>query len=265
MPELRAVTYNLGCGGPHGAVRVQAAEEWATSARAEGFDLVFVQELPSQSWLDGWKSTHHVIATNDKGYKVRSALLIIRALECKPFEFATSTYHDSYVAAATVVRHDGREVTCLSVHASPSRVSLEWRAMWETTRTALPLPRAGEVLWDSDLLLASMVALVPRRSLLIAGDWNEARDWDKTHAGRSGVEFFEQVEAGGLVDCTWARWKEEIATCAPEGRGEALQLDHVFATRDIADRVVEPTVQAVGSPTKGSDHSPISFSLVIAD
>jgi hypothetical protein len=51
--------------------------------------------------------------------------------------------------------------------------------MWEATGIALPLPRAGEVLWESDLLLASMVALVPRRSLLIAGDWDEARDWEQ--------------------------------------------------------------------------------------
>jgi endonuclease/exonuclease/phosphatase family metal-dependent hydrolase len=261
---LRAVTYNLGCAGPHVAARVKAADEWAAAARADRFDLVFVQELPSQSWLDAWEPTHHVIAPNEHGWKTRSALLVSRSLACKPIEFPTSSYHDSYVAAATVVLPDGREETCASVHASPSRVTSEWQAMWEKTGVVLPSARAAEDLWDADLLLASIIDLVPGRSLLIAGDWNEARAWDKAHPGSTaGDQFFALVDAAGLVDCTWNEWGEERATCAPERAAEAMQLDHIFATRDIASTLRSTVVDVESSDVSTSDHRAISFSVAV--
>lgn len=44
VTELRAVTFNLGCGGPHGAERVTAAFDWIAQAR-DAFDVVFAQEM----------------------------------------------------------------------------------------------------------------------------------------------------------------------------------------------------------------------------
>jgi endonuclease/exonuclease/phosphatase family metal-dependent hydrolase len=256
VPALRAVTYNLGCGGPHAAARVEAAHQWAAAA-VDAYDLVFVQEIPAEGWLEPWRSTHHVISTPSPRYQVRSAVIVAKSLTRSPVTFRTASYHDSYVAAAAVTSPGNHTVTCVSVHASPSPISPEWRQLWEACGVPLPAPRAGEDLWDSDLLLASVIELSQTRSLLVAGDWNEARTWDDTHPGTSGAQFFERVTAANLVDCTWEAWHGEKPTCRPTN-GASLQVDHVFATPDVAPSVRELRV-AEPLQASGSDHFPITF------
>ncbi len=133
MQALRGVTYNLGCGGPHPPAREAAAERWADAARTQ-YDLVFVQELPSDRWLDMWNSTHHVVTVRSPRYRVRSALLVSNTLAYIPTTLPTAHYHDSYVAAATVRIADDVGITCMSVHASPNQVSDEWRRLWSGAR-----------------------------------------------------------------------------------------------------------------------------------
>src|SRR5689334_1868875 len=88
MDDVRAVTFNLGCGGPHEPACEQAAFDWASAARND-IDLVFVQEVPSEHWLDQWRATHRVITTTPR-YRVVSGLLVRRSLECTPLTFATA-------------------------------------------------------------------------------------------------------------------------------------------------------------------------------
>ena len=173
MAALPAVTYNLGCGGPHNAARVEAGHAWSIGAR-ERYDLVFAQEIPWDAWLDAWRPTHHVISVAKPRYLVRSALMVGNALKCSSADFSTAHYHDSYVAAATVTFPNNQDVTCASVHASPSVVIDDWRRLWGECGEPFPTAREGVDLWDSDLLLASIAKLSVGRSLLVAGDWNEA-------------------------------------------------------------------------------------------
>ena len=91
-----------------------------------------------------------------------------------------------------------------------------------------------------------------RHQLLAAGDFNEARGWDVLHPGETwGAEYFKAVGAAGLVDCLHRVWPDEEPT-----RGE-YQLDHVFATTDVASKVKDPLILA----SSGSDHAPIAFTL----
>lgn len=257
---LRAVSYNLGCGGPYGATRVEAAHRWRAAARDQ-YDILFLQEVPPDPWLRDWSPTHHVESVTSQRARVRSALVVGSAMTCSPVHFATASYHDTYVAAATVTFPGGREVVCMSVHASPSVVTPDWRGRWARCGTSLPAARDGEDLWDSDLLLASVQALSKRGSLLVAGDWNEARSWDTGHPGTSGAQFFERVEKANLIDCTWKAWGNcERDTCTPD-RGAAMQLDHVFATPDVASSIREPRIDVDALGIGGSDHYPINFSI----
>ncbi len=256
---IKAVTFNLGCGGPHPQSRIDAAFAWVTSARDQ-YDLVFAQETPGDEWLVLWGGTHDVYLFTAPKYRVRSAILVRRtALESRSFRFVSEKYHDSYVAVCQV-RAGEEWLTCMSVHASPSEVADKWLVDWPDLLTR-PTPRAGLGLWDSDMLLTSIAVVASQGPALIAGDWNEARDWDLTHADGSGAAFFERVHDLGIIDCTWSQWNQtERATCLPE-RGVSLQVDRIFATKEtavaISDCVVEPL------PMPEFDHMPITFLLEI--
>ncbi len=254
---LKAVTFNLGCGGPHAHARFKAASFWATQAR-DRYDLVVAQEIPGDEWLALWDETHDSFAIAAPKYRVRSAILVRRtALESQPFEFVSEKYHDSYVAGCQV-RAGEEWLTCMSVHASPSEVADKWLVDWPD-ELVRPTPRAGLGLWDSDMLLTSTAAVASQGPALIAGDWNEARDWDLTHEDGSGAAFFERVHDLGLIDCTWSEWDQtERATCLPE-RGVSLQVDRIFATVETATSVHNCAVGPLPMPE--FDHMPITFSL----
>ncbi len=144
----------------------------------------------------------------------------------------------------------------MSVHASPSEVIDESLSEWPE-QLVQPAPRPGLRLWDSDMLLASVAAVAVQGRTLVAGDWNEAREWDLTHVGGSGAAFFKQLGEVGLVDCTWTHWNEtERATCHPQ-QGASLQVDRIFATVEVATNVHDCAVEALPSPD--FDHMPISF------
>lgn len=261
MVDWQAVTSNLGCGGSHGPDRVDAAYQWAADIRAAGWEIVFAQEIPGESWLDGWESHYEVFVGEGCQYRTRSALLIRHSIESKPFELPTQRYHGSYVAAATAMLPGIGEVAVMSVHASPSQVCNTWHELWSRTEVPLPEPRRGDDLWDADLLLTSVQRVAGEYPVLVAGDWNEARAWDETHPGASGREFFTRVQAAQLVDCTWRAWAgKERATCRPTV-GTELQVDHVFASRRVDYAVTDVAVIEAGELAGGSDHLPISFTL----
>ncbi len=254
---INAVTFNLGCGGPHSQARTAAAFEWAVQARSQ-YDLVFAQEIPGDEWLELWRDTHIVHAFNTPKYRVRSAILANKVLASCDASFPTSDYHDSYVAACNLQLDSIGTVVCMSVHASPSIVAKSWLEPWRAARLPLPQERASVGLWDADMLLSTVLDVATRIPVLIAGDWNEARAWDANHPHNSGEAFFQRVEVGGLIDCTYSEWQTERATCLPT-HGESLQVDHVFATNNVADLISGFEVGAPPAPE--FDHLPISFAI----
>lgn len=253
---IRSVTYNLGCGGPHGAERVAAADSWIAGASA-GYDLVFAQEIPAgDGWITQWEEAgFRVVRGIDKGWRTRSALIVRSEAVggVDRFEYATAEYHGSYLAAATLDLGWVEPLVVVSVHASPQQVGEDWAQSWTACGPALPAGRPSCGMWDADLVLATIAELCTcHRFVIAAGDWNEARGWDLTHDGHSGREFFARVADAGLVDVTYEHWaRTERAT------HEELQLDHVFATREVAEHIHEPRV----ADDAGSDHRPIEFTI----
>lgn len=253
--NLRAITANLGGGGPTATSYKTAADEWAEQVRQEKtLDLLFVQEVHGEAWLDAWRAdAWHVVVGSGPVYKPRSA--IIAKFPIKPVSYPTSDYHGSYVAVARIETRAADGYFIASVHASPTRLDAGWLKRWDECGLPRPEPRTDLDLWDSDLLLQSMRSVAERGPLIVAGDWNEARNWDCDHAGSAGAEFFERVEAAGFVDCAFREWKAEKPTHG------TYQLDHVFASATVASQV--NVSEAPGDAI--SDHSPIAFEVVLND
>lgn len=253
--NLRAITVNLGGGGPTATKYKTAADEWAKDVRQDKtLDLLFVQEVHDQAWLDAWSAPDwHVVVGSGPLYKPRSA--IIANFPIESFPYPTSDYHGSYVAVAKFKCSAPNACLFASVHASPTALKAVSLERWDACGLLRPEPRTGLELWDSDLVLASMRSLAERGPLIVAGDWNEARYWDSGHGGIAGKEFFEGVEAAGFVDCAFREWKAEKPTHG------TYQLDHVFASKNVADQV--KVHSAPGE--KISDHAPIAFEVLLND
>lgn len=98
-----AVTVNAG-GGPGNTIRRERGmTDWAARV-AETRDPVFVfaQEIPSDAWLEAWGPAYTVHCGIDRGWRIRSALLVRQdqSVGALPPGWAPNlTYHGSYVAA----------------------------------------------------------------------------------------------------------------------------------------------------------------------
>lgn len=267
--EYLAVTCNLACAspsrsdGPTRAERIASATQWAAEVRRTGAHLVFAQEIPGDEWLRAWKSDYEIVTVARPRYQVRSALLVERSISCDLYPLPTVRYHDSYVAAASIVLPSIGSLVALSVHASPAVITDRYRQDWKASDLEPPLGRGNDVPWDSDALLATVRAVATTGPVIAAGDWNEARSWDDNHSqSATGAEFFTRVEQEDLLrDVTYRAWKKKEVPTHRIGNEDSLQLDHIFATPGVAKHVhVGSPAQALG-PWGASDHRSISFTI----
>lgn len=171
-----------------------------------------------------------------------------------------SDYHGSYVAAAAIDLPTLGEVVLLSAHASPTALDAEaspWTGEHPTARNLEG--RGGGRLWHSDYVLSSVRALVQaHRHVLVAGDFNEARRWDEIYGGTWGVDFFMAVENAGLRDLTYSAWDNR-----EDDTRDGWQIDHAFATEELAALAGRPEVGPPWPTPDATDHRPLllSFSL----
>jgi hypothetical protein len=263
------VTANLS--GPKGTAPVkEAVHAWGREALARRPAIVFVQELPSDGWLAPWCAEGYRLAVGShRGWQVRSAVLTRPDLTVDQMtaqDLPNLRYHGEYVATARWESARG-PVVLASVHASPNPAEPErygWPGVPPEPRDGGGDPRhAPKRLWDSDLLLESLVALAEAgdRPLLAGGDLNEALDYDLdpsgTRIGTWGQEYFERMRSNGLVPWLTDALGGEIPT-----RGR-WQLDHLLLSR-AADGLLatEPipyldaTWQAADESAR-SDHAPV--------
>jgi endonuclease/exonuclease/phosphatase family metal-dependent hydrolase len=264
--RLRAITANLGCGGPERAIHLSAADAWAGQIVAADVDLLFLQEVPSAEWLSRFELHGFRVftaGTEAPSFRCRSAVVARSWLEPTPFDVSNAGYHGSYLAAATIRLPSVGQVACFSVHASPSRLRSDDESRWAGSP---PPARSGGGrdagrLWDADYVLATLADHARHGPVLAAGDLNEARRWDLTHPGETwGSEYFEAVAAADLVDCLHLLWGEEIAT-----RGD-YQIDHVLASRSLAVHIIEAKVldhRLDESQHTPSDHRPVEFVIAV--
>lgn len=269
-----------------------AAKVWATQT-ATDLDsrphLVFVQEVPSEGWLDAWRERdYRVILGHPRGWTVRSAILtMLPENECPPLtadEVPELAYHGEYVAAARLAGWGdaGADLTLLSVHASPKPTTPGYLRHHPDPqrlqhRDGGQDPRHRGELFDADVVLDTVAQYVP--SVLACGDLNEALGWDEVdaHAGHTwGKELFGvRMDDGGLIDGAVQRLGlvtvpldvkgGEVVTRRAPGH-PALQLDHILTGSAIAGRVrgidVHSAWQQETPAVPGlADHAPVRVCL----
>jgi hypothetical protein len=259
---VRAVSVNLGGGGPTAPEYRQPAIDWAAD-HIGAYDLVLAQEVPGEEWIAVWSRQGFVPFESDgPTYRPRSVVLVRDGIDARPLtaaEFPTAAYHGSYVAAAGIELAGIGRVVLMSVHASPNRVSEAWAKNWKDCDQDLPDGRPSCGLWDADLVLRSVeLTAASGVPVIAAGDWNEARDWDRDHPGEAGAEFFAKVGAAGLTDRCCPAGRDGAPTHrGPDGR--ELCIDHVFTTATAPHVEVRPPAEPVVFGP--ADHRPVEFTI----
>jgi hypothetical protein len=269
-----------------------AARVWATQTATDLESrphLAFVQEVPSECWLDAWRERgYRVILGYPRGWTVRSAILtLLPENECPPLtidDVPELAYHGEYVAAARLIGWGdaGADLTLLSVHASPNPTTPDYLRHHPDPqrlqhRAGGQDPRHRGKLFDSDVVLDTIAQYAP--SVLACGDLNEALGWDEVdaHAGHTwGKEFFgDRVDGGGRINGAVQRLDLvavpldieglEVVTRRAPGH-PALQLDHILTSSGVASRVRDINVHSAWQQETPAvpglaDHAPVRFCL----
>ncbi|NUR08304.1 MAG: hypothetical protein HOQ45_15020 [Nocardioidaceae bacterium] len=266
------MTANLGCASPSAdrGRRVAAAHAWADQARGRAVDLAFVQEVPTLVWLRGWRAAGYEYAVASPMYGSRSAVLWRTArVAGEPVELPAARYHGSYVSAARLDLPAG-PLLVVSVHASAKPVSKGDLGIWQRHVSDLPAPRRGGgrdngKLFDADLVLQSLVTAADKEAVLAAGDYHVSLGWDADRRERWAELYFAAARDAGLVPVLHDRWGTEYPTAFGQ-HVPRYQLDHVLASREVAEAIPapplpEPPDEADVADGLASDHAPIWFEL----
>ncbi len=234
--------------------------------------MVFAQEVPTRGWLDLWCTAgYSVTLGEDRGWRIRSALITDHDLTISPLTSADQPnlhYHGNYLAAARWMVTPGMEVQLISVHASPSVADPKgygWLGRPPKQRNGGGDPRwRPRTLWDSDLVLRTLITMSTQSAVIAAGDFNESRrdDFDEAGAriGTWGEEYYRRAARSGLLDISAPNGAETLTT-----RGR-LQLDHVLASGAAINRVepgsfrLDPWWQR-RNPDTLSDHTALWFKV----
>jgi hypothetical protein len=282
----------LNAGGTY-IVNKQEAEAWADAVAGDDErrpDLVFVQEIPSDGWLEAWcKQGYRHILGHPRGWKVRSAILTMlpddQCFELSSEHMPELEYHGEYVAAARLIGWgpDGADLSVLSVHASPNPTTAEYLSHYPGADTILRRdggddPRHHGQLFDADVVLETVARYAP--AVLACGDLNEARGWDDLpeHAGHTwGADYFGarnddgqlaggSVQARNLFDVPLSADGSEVITRRQQGH-PSLQLDHILTSPQLAGQIrgveVDPNWNSNTETAAGlADHAPIRFTLI---
>ena len=222
-------------------LRLSQAQQFAASS---GYHLISPQISNPRWWMGSWILVRDDLTVEEGHHEYWSRF------EC-------------YVAAGMVTLPELGNVRVVSAHASPKLVTTDVLSMWGDD---LPGGRVGptgraNALRYADLVLHAIGTTSMKGPLLAAGDFNESRHYDEP----LGKQFFELVHQSNLIDVTYSRWGHEKQTHF-DPRHPQLQVDHVFATPDINQLVVDaprldPLWMSPESRVDRSDHAPVWFKL----
>lgn len=238
--------------------------------------LIFAQETYPAWLLFVEESGYQVIEGVERGWNVRSALIVDQGVEVHGLtdaDLPELRYHGTYVAAGLWTRSDDTKAVLASVHASPAYAEPE-KYDWPDS-ASLPTRRHGgsdprwpnDRWWDSDFVLATLHELGERFQvpMLVAGDLNESL-LDDPEGGTWGSEYFKNAAALGLDAWLHKLWCREHKGEMPTREG--LQLDHILVARGGEELLrVEPAPErdtrwaSDHSARRLSDHAAIWFAL----
>jgi endonuclease/exonuclease/phosphatase family metal-dependent hydrolase len=106
-------------------------------------------------------------------------------------------------------------------------------------------------------------AAFANKPAVVGGDLNSARKAESVWPNSGHGPFFERMEAGELVDCHRKFHPEEVQTFFRLGTVNAFQEDHLFASKDVAEQVIECRVINNEITRRVSDHIPLVAEIAI--
>lgn len=224
----------------------------------EAPDLVFAQEVPP-SLLDNAPPGFEVVTVGraaERSAVGRTSALFIRdgagdldLPDGRHFFPSLGTY-----VATARLKLDGRPIWLVSVHTSPTPVPVEKRRPDFGTRTCETEP------WWSDAFVAELAVFASDDigDAVIAGDLNQAREYDRATGHVCGGELLDAIEATGFVDVT-RRDSGDVER--PTRLNPAYHLDRVWASSSFAQRVRVDEADLLHDDA--SDHAAVKFSLSV--
>ena len=108
-----------------------------------------------------------------------------------------------------------------------------------------------------DNIFDGIEAAFSKGTFVIGGDLNSARLAEKVWPGYGHGPFFERIDHGRFFDCCRKFHPKEIQTFFRPGQIHPFQDDHLFASADLADRVVACDTIHNEMTRKVSDHIPL--------
>ena len=81
-----------------------------------------------------------------------------------------------------------------------------------------------------------------RRKVILGGDFNASLQWDEQQPGESHKIMFDRLENFGMVDLIREKYNQPVQTWRRKNAKRKWQLDYVFASQNITDRIKEVNV-----------------------
>jgi endonuclease/exonuclease/phosphatase family metal-dependent hydrolase len=233
---MRVVTWNMGCGPTASQFRKSHDEAWTYLLEELRPDVALVQEALVAKIQEARRD--HSVTVCELGPNVAAGTaILVHGLESHGAPTAAISAH-TYAATVEVSTPAG-PLTALSAHVYPGE---EQHA---------DLKRLVEVLGTT----------FAGRTLLIGGDFNAARRFDKVYCGKRHGAFFTAMKTAGLHEVHWELHGREIQSFWGRQSKEAYQDDHFFVTTGWASRVRSCKVIDNEVVRRLSDHGPVEMEL----
>lgn len=256
--SFRVVTWNM----RHAVARSKAWEYLLEL----GPDILLLQEvngIPAD--ITSRFSTVGGRATRRNGQQQRfSTVVLVRAGECvsAPLRSPLGWVEDELARfAGNVVSTDVRlgvdSLRVISVYSPAWPISPDRLAGIDTT--SVQFRRYADV-WLADTIWAA-VPTRPTDAWIIGGDFNLSETFDAWREGpRGNREYFERLKTTGYTECLRTATGRLTPTFRnPRGGGLLHQLDHLFVSAPLAERLLTCNVGSAERVFDGllSDHLPI--------
>lgn len=172
---------------------------------------------------------------------------------------------DGNLVGCAIRTHQGEAINVVSVYSPAWPVDRSRLIGIDTSGVQLRLNRD---VWLADILLAALPA-ADGSQWVVGGDFNLSETFDDKPGGpRGNREYLDRIADRGFTECLRTTTGQLTPTFRnPKGGAIIHQMDHLFATRALADRLIRCSV---GSAERVfglglSDHLPIVAEFRDAD
>lgn len=227
---IKIVTWNM-CYWQH---RKSFLDSWDFLCKKVDPDIAMIQETVPSSASTTLKN--YVWTAIGKNRKWGSGIFSKYPVEEIKFD---NSYPGS-VIAGEIALPDSFKLTVVSIHV-----------LLEHGYSIVPLHR---IFSDLTLLLEGKKG---KRDIVIGGDFNASVQFDKKQVGQSHRIFFERVENFGLFDCLQKFHDRPVQTYRHNKGDEQWQLDYIFLSRRLEDKLKKCYVYEESDVFKLSDHNPV--------